>query len=82
MAKKKQANTSGDRPIVPVADYRHPEATRKNNPPAKIAAEGYVPLIPKAEYVYSPHALQNFALILLVAPTSCPNCWRMHWSGN
>ena len=54
MAKKKQANTSGDRPIVPVADYRHPEATRKNNPPAKIAAEGYVPLIPKAEYTYSP----------------------------
>ena len=26
---------------VPVADYRHPEATRKNNPPAKIAAEGH-----------------------------------------
>ena len=36
------------------SDYRHPEATRKNNPPAKIAAEGYVPLIPKAEYQYSP----------------------------
>src|ERR1039457_6188398 len=37
-----------------VADYRFPEATRKNNPPAKIAAEGHVPLIPKAEYLYSP----------------------------
>ncbi|MGH9618339.1 MAG: site-specific DNA-methyltransferase, partial [Bryobacteraceae bacterium] len=39
---------------APVADYRHPEATRKNNPPAKIAGEGHVPLIPKAEYSYSP----------------------------
>jgi hypothetical protein len=37
-----------------VTDYRFPEATRKNNPPAKIAAEGHVPLIPKAEYTYSP----------------------------
>ena len=36
-----------------VADYRFPEATRKNNPPAKIAAEGHVPLVPKAEYTYS-----------------------------
>jgi hypothetical protein len=34
-----------------IADYRHPEATRKNNPPTKIAAEGYVPILPKAEYV-------------------------------
>ena len=37
-----------------MTDYRFPEATRKNNPPAKIAAEGHVPLIPKAEYLYSP----------------------------
>lgn len=37
-----------------MTDYRFPEATRKNNPPAKIAAEGYVPLVPKAEYKYSP----------------------------
>ena len=55
MAKKKQAVTiGGDGPTIPVADYRHAEATRKNNPPAKIAAEGYVPLIPKADYSYSP----------------------------
>jgi adenine-specific DNA-methyltransferase len=37
-----------------VTDYRFPEATRKNNPPAKIAAEGHVPLVPKVEYTYSP----------------------------
>ncbi len=37
-----------------LTDYRHAEATRKNNPPAKIAAEGFVPLVPKAEYHYSP----------------------------
>jgi adenine-specific DNA-methyltransferase len=38
----------------PIAVYVHPEAKRKNNPPAKIAAEGFVPLVPKAEYFYSP----------------------------
>lgn len=37
-----------------MADYRHDEAKRKNNPPAKIAAEGAVPLMPKIEYAYSP----------------------------
>jgi adenine-specific DNA-methyltransferase len=37
-----------------MADYRHDEAKRKNNPPAKIAAEGTVPLLPKIEYSYSP----------------------------
>jgi len=36
-----------------VTDYRY-EDKRKNNPPAKIAAEGFVPLVPKAEYSYSP----------------------------
>jgi hypothetical protein len=37
-----------------VTDYRHDEATRKNNPPAKIAAEGTVPIMPKIKYEYSP----------------------------
>jgi adenine-specific DNA-methyltransferase len=37
-----------------VTDYRHDEATRTNNPPAKIAAEGTVPLMPKIRYEYSP----------------------------
>src|SRR5580700_294979 len=52
--KKKAKIAAADRSVDQVADYRFPEATRKNNPPAKIAAEGYVPLIPKAEYLYSP----------------------------
>ncbi|MBL8879120.1 MAG: hypothetical protein JNG88_08375 [Phycisphaerales bacterium] len=38
----------------PVGDYRH-AAKRKNNPPAKIAAEGTVPAIPRAQYAYNPH---------------------------
>lgn len=55
MARKKKTNdTQPDGSLASVSDYRHPEATRKNNPPAKIAAEGYVPLVPKAEYLYSP----------------------------
>ncbi|MDA0842319.1 MAG: hypothetical protein O3B01_03350 [Planctomycetota bacterium] len=37
-----------------VEDYRHGEAKRKNNPPAKLAAEGTIPIIPKAQYAYSP----------------------------
>src|SRR5260370_13747985 len=53
MAKKKAKSASGGG-LDAVTDYRHPEATRKNNPPAKIAAEGHVPLIPKPEYLYSP----------------------------
>jgi adenine-specific DNA-methyltransferase len=37
-----------------IEDYRHSKAKRKNNPPAKIAAEGTVPAMPKIEYSYSP----------------------------
>ena len=37
-----------------IEDYRHSGETRKNNPPAKIAAEGVIPLLPKAQYAYSP----------------------------
>ena len=55
MAKKQKPTPApADSTLKNVSDYRFPEATRKNNPPAKIAAEGYVPLIPKAEYLYSP----------------------------
>ncbi len=50
----------------PTADYRHKTAKRKNNPPAKIAAEGTVPAIPKARYAYSPH----LAPILRFDPTA------------
>jgi adenine-specific DNA-methyltransferase len=55
MANKKKAKAAAAATgLDKVTDYRFPEATRKNNPPAKIAAEGYVPLVPKAEYTYSP----------------------------
>jgi hypothetical protein len=54
MAKKQNSTTApADDALKNVRDYRFPEATWKNNPPAKIAAEGYVPLIPKAEYLRS-----------------------------
>jgi adenine-specific DNA-methyltransferase len=53
MRKKTREKTAPD-DLENVSDYRHPDARRKNNPPAKIAGEGYVPLVPKAEYSYSP----------------------------
>jgi len=40
-----------------IEDYRHSGATRKNIPPAKIAAEGKVPDVPKIQYSYSPRRL-------------------------
>jgi adenine-specific DNA-methyltransferase len=55
--KKKQAKNhvaGAQGSLGNVTDYRHDEATRKNNPPAKIAAEGTVPLMPKIRYEYSP----------------------------
>jgi adenine-specific DNA-methyltransferase len=42
-------------PALPATDFRHKAAKRKNNPPAKIAAEGTVPVIPRAHYAYNPH---------------------------
>lgn len=49
MAKKKPTTS-----LKNVEDYRHKASKRKNNPPAKIAAEGTVPVLPKIEYSYSP----------------------------
>ncbi|MGA2197985.1 MAG: site-specific DNA-methyltransferase, partial [Bryobacteraceae bacterium] len=55
MAKNKKAKgTAATSHLDGVTDYRFPEATRKNNPPAKIAAEGHVPVVPKVDYTYSP----------------------------
>ncbi len=50
-------STSASRPAgePPIGDYRHTDARRKNNPPAKIAAEGTVPAIPRIQYAYNPH---------------------------
>lgn len=50
MARKKTSRTVD----ASVVDYRHEDAKRKNNPPAKIAGEGQVPLMAKIEYHYSP----------------------------
>jgi adenine-specific DNA-methyltransferase len=49
---KKSNSVEGD--LFKFGDYRHDKATRKNNPPAKIAAEGKIPILPKIEYHYSP----------------------------
>jgi len=58
MAKGKKGRRTGGRKRTKrettVEDYRHEEAKRKNIPPAKIAAEGTVPTVPKARYYYSP----------------------------
>ena len=42
-----------------VQDYRHDTATRKNNPPAGIAAQGKIQETPKQEYAYNPHLPPN-----------------------
>ncbi|MFM7609016.1 MAG: hypothetical protein ACKO9A_09125 [Alphaproteobacteria bacterium] len=39
---------------MPIEDYRHEGATRPNNPPAAIAAEGRTPPVPRTSYAYSP----------------------------
>ena len=36
-------------------DYRHDDATRKNNPLAGIASHGQVHEKPRKEYAYNPH---------------------------
>ena len=48
MARKKRQDTE-------VKDYRHEEATRKNNPPAGIASHAKIRETPKREYAYNPH---------------------------
>jgi adenine-specific DNA-methyltransferase len=49
-SRRKSATTED----VVIADYRHQDVTRKNNPPASIAAEGWTPYIPQIPYSYSP----------------------------
>lgn len=49
---KKKAN---DTKSLNTKDYRHEGASRKNIPPASIAAEGKVPYAAKVRYHYSPH---------------------------
>ena len=52
MARKKR---SGKKPETKVKDYRHDDATRKNNPPAGIASHAKIRETPKREYAYNPH---------------------------
>ena len=54
MARKKRTTQQKD-----VQDYRHDTATRKNNPPAGIAAQGKIQETPKQEYTYNPHLPPN-----------------------
>ena len=54
MAKKKRSTQEKK-----VQDYRHDTATRKNNPPAGIAAQGRIQETPKQEYAYNPHLPPN-----------------------
>ena len=54
MPRKKRTTQQKD-----VQDYRHDTATRKNNPPAGIAAQGKIQETPKQEYAYNPHLPPN-----------------------
>ena len=54
MARKKRTTEEKE-----VQDYRHDTATRKNNPPAGIAAQGKIKETPKQEYAYNPHLPPN-----------------------
>lgn len=60
MSRKKTKNASEN----PLVDYRH-DATRKNNPPAGLAAQGKLRDIPKIEFAYNPH----LPPVLLLDPT-------------
>ena len=59
----------------PVGDYRH-AAKRKNNPPAKIAAEGTVPAIPRTQYAYNAHLPPVLRFDQTGTRTATRRCWR------
>ncbi len=73
MAKKrtKSKQAQGDL-LDQVQDYRHESSKRSNNPPAKLAAEGTVPVIPKARYYYSPHRPPELRFDPTGAPDALP----------
>ncbi len=52
MAQRKRSTKKQE---TEVQDYRHDDASRKNNPPAGIASHGKVHEQPKQEYAYNPH---------------------------
>ena len=62
MAKKKpKTDLNG----LNVEDYRHSGAKRKNNPPAKIAAEGTVPAMPKMFKIDTPRVMDSTGALAL-----------------
>jgi adenine-specific DNA-methyltransferase len=67
--KERAANGKRNAELEKVKDYRFEKSKRKNNPPAKIAAEGTVPLLPKIPYLYSP----RLAPSLRFDPTGAPD---------
>ena len=54
MAGRRRAPQIEQDRALPIDDYRHNEATRPNNPPAAMAAEGRTPPAPRTTYAYSP----------------------------
>ena len=74
MARKKGP---GNKPETEVKDYRHEEATRKNNPPAGIASHAKIRETPKREYAYNPHLPPAAAIRReLENPTGCRSCLK------
>jgi adenine-specific DNA-methyltransferase len=66
---------NSDAVLEGVTDYRH-KAKRKNNPPAKIAAEGTVPLLAKIPYQYSPRLAPALRFDPSGAPDKLPDLLR------
>jgi adenine-specific DNA-methyltransferase len=54
VARRKPARQPARSPTPPVGEYRHRE-TRKNNPPAGLAAQGRVREAPRLQFAYNPH---------------------------
>jgi hypothetical protein len=67
--KTKSAKGQSKAGLDKITDYHFDKAKRKNNPSAKIAAEGTVPLLPKIPYEYSP----RLAPSLRFDPTGTPD---------
>jgi adenine-specific DNA-methyltransferase len=54
MAKRSNKSNATELGTEAVAAYQYKGSKRKNNPPAALASEGTVPVMPKVQYGYSP----------------------------
>src|SRR5579871_2109403 len=70
--KERGSNGKRKTELEKVKDYRFEKSKRKNNPPAKIAAEGTVPLLPKIPYEYSPRLAPSLRFDQTGAPDKLP----------